>query len=121
VDAQRKKVQMGRQDAAVEQPAYIAHQAEAIFEPAQSAGNLSVALKALGEFRKSASSPVLQPVNCLMATGRKSTCRSMVGDKLREIRAYLLACHLPDDLTDHIMGFITVAQSGTMLGGQATS
>jgi DNA-binding transcriptional ArsR family regulator len=117
--AERESLQRGAR--LEEQLRFIAEKAEQIFEQAQGAGNLSVALKALGELRESAKLTAIAAGELSDGSRTQVNVQVNVGDKLRDIRAYLLACHMPADLTDHIMGFITAAESCTTLEGQTTS
>ena len=117
--AERESLQRGAR--LQEQLAYIVDQTEQIFLQAQGAGNLSVALKALAELRESAKLAAVAAGELADGSRTQINVQVNVGDRLRDIRAYLLACHVPDDLTGHIMGFITAAENGKTLEGQTTS
>lgn len=111
--ADRESLQRGAR--LQEQLQYIADQAAAIFEQAQSAGNLGVALKALAELRESAKLAAIAAGEMSDGSRPQINVRVSVGETLRDVRAYLLACHVPGEVADHVMSFIAAAESGTTL------
>jgi hypothetical protein len=104
-----------------EQLEFIASKAEEIFTQAQGAGNVGVALKALAELRESAKLAAIAADELSDGSRAQINVQVNVGDTLRDVRAYLLACHVPQDLADHVMSFISAAETGTTLEAQTTA
>ena len=98
-----------------EQLEFIARKSEEIFEQAQSAGNLAVALKALAELRESAKLAAVAAGELSDGSRPQINIQFNIGDTIRNVRAYLLACRVPQNLTEDVMSFVTAAESGTTL------
>ena len=101
-----------------EQLEFTSAKAEDILEQAQRAGNLSVALQALRELRESCRLAAVAAGELDEGSRPQINVQVNVGDTIRNVRAYLLACQVPEDLAGHVMTFITAAENGTTLEGQ---
>ena len=98
-----------------EQLDFIASSAESILAQAQAANNLGVALQALRELREAARLAAIAAGE-LDDGSSKTQVNVMInnsGDTLRNVRAYLAACHVPPELTEPVMGYIEAAESAT--------